>query len=157
PLFWTALVWNIFFGVMYYWIGKRVWFHGKRGDYITARDFFADLFGSSKLATFIAIILLVFTVPHLQIQLTGGAYLMEVASGGTVPFWLGGLLFYLVIIIYVWAGGVRAIAWTDIFYGVTIFLGRSEEHTSELQSRFDLVCRLLLEKKNRTLSDVFSW
>src|SRR5437868_9933897 len=26
-------------------------------------------------------------------------------------------------------------------------LGRSEEHTSELQSRFDLVCRLLLEKK----------
>src|SRR5437868_8020844 len=24
---------------------------------------------------------------------------------------------------------------------------RSEEHTSELQSRFDLVCRLLLEKK----------
>src|SRR5699024_12693028 len=28
------------------------------------------------------------------------------------------------------------------------FLPRSEEHTSELQSRFDLVCRLLLEKKN---------
>src|SRR5437868_12580680 len=27
---------------------------------------------------------------------------------------------------------------------------RSEEHTSELQSRFDLVCRLLLEKKKRT-------
>src|SRR5699024_12188297 len=25
---------------------------------------------------------------------------------------------------------------------------RSEEHTSELQSRFDVVCRLLLEKKN---------
>src|SRR5699024_4991223 len=29
---------------------------------------------------------------------------------------------------------------------------RSEEHTSELQSRFDLVCRLLLEKK-KTWSD----
>src|SRR5690606_41060328 len=27
---------------------------------------------------------------------------------------------------------------------------RSEEHTSELQSRENLVCRLLLEKKNRT-------
>src|SRR5699024_9052270 len=26
---------------------------------------------------------------------------------------------------------------------------RSEEHTSELQSRFDLVCRLLLDKKKR--------
>src|SRR6266704_626743 len=29
--------------------------------------------------------------------------------------------------------------------------GRSEEHTSELQSRFDLVCRLLLEKKKKNL------
>src|SRR5438067_2926559 len=29
-------------------------------------------------------------------------------------------------------------------------LRRSEEHTSELQSRFDLVCRLLLEKKKKT-------
>src|SRR5699024_11790263 len=28
---------------------------------------------------------------------------------------------------------------------------RSEEHTSELQSRFDLVCRLLLEKKNNMI------
>src|SRR5690625_6450650 len=28
-------------------------------------------------------------------------------------------------------------------------LGRSEEHTSELQSRGHLVCRLLLEKKNK--------
>src|SRR5699024_12406041 len=28
-------------------------------------------------------------------------------------------------------------------------LNRSEEHTSELQSRFDLVCRLLLEKKKK--------
>src|SRR5699024_11934909 len=29
-------------------------------------------------------------------------------------------------------------------------IDRSEEHTSELQSRFDLVCRLLLEKKTKT-------
>src|SRR5699024_11453676 len=29
---------------------------------------------------------------------------------------------------------------------------RSEEHTSELQSRFELVCRLLLEKKNKNES-----
>src|SRR2546428_9070790 len=31
---------------------------------------------------------------------------------------------------------------------------RSEEHTSELQSRSDLVCRLLLEKKNNEVGDV---
>src|SRR2546429_5589105 len=30
---------------------------------------------------------------------------------------------------------------------------RSEEHTSELQSRLHLVCRLLLEKKNKQISN----
>src|SRR5699024_12178787 len=33
---------------------------------------------------------------------------------------------------------------------VAIVCSRSEEHTSALQSRFDLVCRLLLERKNTT-------
>src|SRR3712207_7997232 len=33
---------------------------------------------------------------------------------------------------------------------------RSEEHTSELQSRQYLVCRLLLEKKNRSHRSMFS-
>src|SRR5699024_5495123 len=32
---------------------------------------------------------------------------------------------------------------------------RSEEHTSELQSRFDLVCRLMLEKKNKLYSSLY--
>src|SRR5699024_11989789 len=36
---------------------------------------------------------------------------------------------------------------TDDETGDVIADPRSEEHTSELQSRFDLVCRLLLEKK----------
>src|SRR5689334_24162837 len=31
---------------------------------------------------------------------------------------------------------------------------RSEEHTSELQSQFQLVCRLLLEKKNLSFGDL---
>src|SRR2546429_5719697 len=34
---------------------------------------------------------------------------------------------------------------------------RSEEHTSELQSRLHLVCRLLLEKKKKPHTTVCSW
>src|SRR5688572_32100067 len=35
-------------------------------------------------------------------------------------------------------------------------LARSEEHTSELQSQSNLVCRLLLEKKNKKISKIQS-
>src|SRR5699024_11608007 len=56
---------------------------------------------------------------------------------------------------WAWMSALRAAAWS-LVPTVTAILRpaaisdrtRSEEHTSELQSRFDLVCRLLLEKKN---------
>src|SRR3712207_8939165 len=38
---------------------------------------------------------------------------------------------------------------------VLAVVGRSEEHTSELQSRQYLVCRLLLEKKKKIHHDIF--
>src|SRR5438034_11336655 len=45
-----------------------------------------------------------------------------------------------------WGGKMH----TDLRDGPALAVQRSEEHTSELQSHSDLVCRLLLEKKNRS-------
>src|SRR5260370_21570175 len=39
---------------------------------------------------------------------------------------------------------------TRLADGRSLVVGRSEEHTSELQSHLNLVCRLLLEKKKTT-------
>src|SRR3712207_8183906 len=46
-------------------------------------------------------------------------------------------------------GGVR---WWNVKHPARYAASRSEEHTSELQSRQYLVCRLLLEKKKKKLS-----
>src|SRR5687767_15205930 len=43
----------------------------------------------------------------------------------------------------------RRCARKEVLYCIFRFCDRSEEHTSELQSLAYLVCRLLLEKKNR--------
>src|SRR5699024_8565262 len=42
----------------------------------------------------------------------------------------------------------------DYYYPYFTVIERSEEHTSELQSRFDLVCRLLLEKKKKSTKNI---
>src|SRR2546429_6089480 len=51
-----------------------------------------------------------------------------------------------------WISGVGwcidSTMWTDRDLYFPEYVARSEEHTSELQSRLHLVCRLLLEKKN---------
>src|SRR5205809_2687173 len=50
-------------------------------------------------------------------------------------------------------GGPLGVCGFGVFYDASGSGGvRSEEHTSELQSRLHLVCRLLLEKKNHTTS-----
>src|SRR5690625_206211 len=77
-------------------------------------------------------------------------------------------LFYILmgwLIVIVWepltlimdGNGIRLLVLGGIFYTVgCIFYVRSEEHTSELQSRGHLVCRLLLEKKNKFVDDSVS-
>src|SRR2546427_3495280 len=45
-------------------------------------------------------------------------------------------------------GGLLAMAYLCVFGSI---VARSEEHTSELQSQSNLVCRLLLEKKKKTI------
>src|SRR5699024_12809045 len=54
---------------------------------------------------------------------------------------------YLLIFIAQWFFTRLVFNKTPSFHEKMVF--RSEEHTSELQSRFDLVCRLLLEKKKK--------
>src|SRR5207249_11671980 len=54
------------------------------------------------------------------------------------------------------ASGSRFSSGRPRLNGWALGVMRSEEHTSELQSRFDLVCRLLLEKKKkkRVVTDI---
>src|SRR5207253_10273508 len=49
--------------------------------------------------------------------------------------------------------GIRP--WRDMMYLYSLMTIRSEEHTSELQSRGHLVCRLLLEKKNKIKCELY--
>src|SRR5207249_9827249 len=70
---------------------------------------------------------------------------LNAASSETPAYSIGGLPPYTTFNLAVWNGdgaGENSIAGA-------LTTNRSEEHTSELQSRFDLVCRLLLEKKKK--------
>ncbi|QEK12928.1 sodium:solute symporter family protein [Crassaminicella thermophila] len=123
PVYWTTIAWDFLFGILFFIVGKRIWFYGKINNYITASDFFRDMYDSEKLGNLITFIMLLFTMPYLQIQLAGGAYLIEVASQGLIPWKMGCLIFCIVIVIYVWTGGLRAVAWVDIFYEILILFG----------------------------------
>lgn len=122
PLYMTCFAWNILFALLFMVMGRRIWFYGKRHGYITATDFFDDIYRSKWLSFTITAIITLFTIPYLMIQLYSGAFIIETASGGQIPWKVAGLLFYLVIIIYLWAGGLRAVAMSDVYYGILTVL-----------------------------------
>ena len=122
PVYMTAIGWDVLFGLLFMIIGKRIWYYGKNNNYITPTDFFNDIFRFKPLNILVTVVMIVFTIPYLQIQLSGGAYIIEIASNGMIPWRISGLIFYLIIIIYLWAGGIRAVALTDIFYSICLFV-----------------------------------
>src|SRR5690625_6689105 len=79
---------------------------------------------------------------------------VENYGSGMTPFytvlslWVGGLLLISIL--------STNVQYPENFHAREIYYGkRSEEHTSELQSRGHLVCRLLLEKKNMIILSIF--
>lgn len=120
PIYMTSVAWDIFFGILVYLIGTRIWFYGKQRGYFTPTDFFNDIYGSRKLNIAITVIIIFFTVPYLEIQFSGSSYLVEIATNGLIPWQISGLLFYSIIVIYLWYGGLRAVALADVFYGACL-------------------------------------
>jgi SSS family solute:Na+ symporter len=54
-------------------------------------------------------------VPYVVIGVMGGGHTLEAISGGAVPYWAGGGLVALVVMSYVFFGGMRGTAWVNTF------------------------------------------
>src|SRR2546422_3006554 len=85
-------------------------------------------------------------LPQLLHGVVFGAALGLLALGLTVIFGLLGVMNFAHGELYM-LGAYAGIAVVGVTH--SFWVARSEEHTSELQSRLHLVCRLLLEKKKK--------
>jgi len=105
-------------GLVPWWLwGPRALRAGKKYHYVTQAQLFTDRFQSKALSVIIAIVSILAFIQYITLQMKGSAYVFEVASGGRIPFWAGALIAYVVVVIYVFYGGVRGVAWTNVFQG----------------------------------------
>ena len=122
PIYMTTIGWDALFALLFYVIGRRIWYYGKVNGYTTATDFFHDIYGSRKLDVIVTVMSFVFTTLYLELQLVGGVLLIQVATEGYISWQVGGLLFFAILVIYLWAGGLRTVALADTFYMVFIIV-----------------------------------
>ena len=99
-------------------IGTRVWALGKKYGFMTPVQMFRDRWECSHIGTAIFVVQAVLLVPYIIIGIMGGGTTLYTISGGAVPYWFGGAIVALVVMSYVFFGGMRGTAWVNTFQTV---------------------------------------
>ena len=119
---WSGLIHS----AVFFLIGIKLWALGKRYGYNTQVQFFRDRFQSNTLGYILFPILVALVIPYILIGLLGtGAVMRGVTVGmfpemfaatkGAIPQWLSGLVVSLVVLFYIFFGGVRGATWANTF------------------------------------------
>ena len=102
-------------------VGTRLWSLGRRNGYFTPVQLFRDRWDCSHIGTVIFVLQAVLLIPYIIIAVMGGGTTLETVSDGLVPFWFGGAVVSIVIMGYVFFGGMRGTAWVNAMQ-TTLFL-----------------------------------
>lgn len=115
--FGTALV-----AISFYFIGYKVWLLGKEKGFITPGELIAERLGSQSLKLIFLMVMVIFTLPYLTLQPIGAGYLLENLTNGQIPYFVGATTLTFVIVLYVFTGGMRSVALTDVLQGILMFV-----------------------------------
>jgi solute:Na+ symporter, SSS family len=94
-------------------IGTRIWALGRRHGFMTPVQMFRDRWECGHIGTVIFAVQAVLLVPYIIIGVMGGGTTLAAVSGGLVPYWAGGGVVALVVMSYVFFGGMRGTAWVN--------------------------------------------
>ena len=132
---------GIIHSAIFFLIGIKLWAFGKKYGYTTQIQFFRDRFDSDKLGLVLFPILVGLIIPYLLIGVMGAGVMIEKVTGGAlpslfagsgsgptavaagaIPFWLGSGVVCVVVLIYVFLGGVRGTAWANAFQTIIFII-----------------------------------
>lgn len=109
---------GVYLSLIAFWLGPKIWAAGKDSGYLTQAQFLGDQYRSPLLRGLAALVGITALIPYICVQIMGGGYVFNVTTDGHIPFWLGALLAFSVVAVYVYAGGLRAIGWVAVLKGI---------------------------------------
>ena len=114
--FGTALV-----SLTFFLMGRKIWAIGKREGFITPPEMMGGLMRSRSLKLIYLIVMVLFTIPYLAIQPVGAGILLSELTGWKIQYFQGSVILSVVIVLYVFLGGMRSVALTDVVQGLLMF------------------------------------
>jgi solute:Na+ symporter, SSS family len=108
--------------VVSFFILPPIWELGRKYGLQTESDFFGRRYASKYLSAFVCLVGMAFLVPYVQLQLTGLGIIMEVASSGGIHRAPAIVIGVAVVVSFVLASGVRAVAWVSVLKDALMLL-----------------------------------
>ncbi len=90
--------------------GTRIWALGRRHGFITPVQMFRDRWECSHVGTVIFAVQAALLVPYIVIGVMGGGTALGAISSGAIPYWAGCALVAIVVMGYVFFGGMKGTA-----------------------------------------------
>ena len=119
--FGALAVWSgIIHSAVFFIVGLRLWAIGKRHGYVTQVQFFRDRFNSNTLGTVLFVLLVLLIIPYLLVGIISAGKFMQ-GTAGLDPR-LTGAIICLVVLTYVFLGGVRSATWANTFQTLVFML-----------------------------------
>jgi SSS family solute:Na+ symporter len=109
-----------FMALTFWIIGRKIRQVGLEHGLVTPPELVKQLYQSPGLSFLFALVMIVFTIPYLALQPMAAGYALEALLG--LPYFYGCLLVTGIILLYTLRGGLRAVAWTDLFQGLIMFI-----------------------------------
>lgn len=110
-------------GVVMYFLSEKVWPLAKKYRLSTLPDIMELRYQSRWVKFFVSLIIVCFNIIWLITEIRTLGLAMNLASGDTMPIWIGSAIAFTIIIIYVATGGVNSVSMVDSFSAIVMLGG----------------------------------
>lgn len=108
---------------IYLLFAPRLYVVAKREGFVTPTDWIRHRFNSPATAILATLLMLWGLGNYLLEQLVAMGHAIAGLTGDTVPYQVGVIGFVVVMLLYSWTGGMRAVALTDVMQGIALLVG----------------------------------
>lgn len=108
-------------GLLYPWIGYKLWKISKEQNYLTPVDYFRDRYESQRFAYVIAAIQCLLMIPYITIQLTAVGNIISFFTDMSLQ--VAVIIFACLVLVCFFVGGAKAVSGMDVFNAIVGVVG----------------------------------
>ncbi|MEV4732982.1 sodium:solute symporter family protein [Saccharopolyspora sp. NPDC049426] len=120
---WQSVPFMIAVIAAYLLFAPRLYAIAKREKFVTPTDWVRHRFQSTPVSLLVTVLMLWGLANYLLEQLVAMGQGISGLTGNTVPYQIGVIAFVVVMLVYSWSGGMRAVALTDVMQGIALLVG----------------------------------